>query len=72
MFATRKLAAKYGPRIAAVAAAPLTLVGTAQAAIPADVSTALGSLSTDALQVAGIVLAAIIAVFAFKFIRKGL
>ena len=63
---------KFAPRFAAVAAAPLILVGTAHAALPTDVTTALGSLSTDALQVAGIVLAAIIAVFAFKFIRKGL
>lgn len=59
-------------RLAAVPAFVLASVGTAHAAIPAGVSTALEDLSTDALTVAGIVLAAIVAVYAFKFIRKGL
>lgn len=48
------------------------LVGTAHAALPEGVTTALNDLSTNALEVAGIVLAAIVAVYAFKFIRKGL
>lgn len=48
------------------------VVGNAMAAIPAEVTSALDSLSADALTVAGIVLAAIVAVYAFKFIRKGL
>lgn len=59
-------------RLAAVPAFVLASVGTAHAAIPAEVTTALDALSTDALTVAGIVLAAIVAVYAFKFIRKGL
>lgn len=59
-------------RLAAVPAFVLASVGTANAAIPAEVTTALDALSTDALTVAGIVLAAIVAVYAFKFIRKGL
>jgi hypothetical protein len=42
------------------------------AAVPANVTTALSDLSADSLTVAGIVLAAIVAVYAFKFIRKGL
>lgn len=51
----------------------LAVMGTsAMAAIPAEVTTALADLKTDALVVAGIVLAAIVAVYAFKFIRKGL
>jgi hypothetical protein len=45
---------------------------SAFAAVPANVTTALGDLSADSLEVAGIVLAAIVAVYAFKFIRKGL
>jgi hypothetical protein len=56
-------------------AALATLVAApsmAMAAVPANVTSALADLSADALTVAGVVLAAIIAVFAFKFIRKGL
>ena len=51
------------------------LVGGASsvmAAVPATVLTELGTMKTDALVVAAIVLVAIIAVAAFKFIRKGL
>lgn len=53
------------------------LVGTAAlanqafAAVPADVTTELGTMKADALTVAGLVLIAIIAVTAFKFMRKG-
>lgn len=50
----------------------MVLAGSAHAEIPTAVSDALADLSTDALTVAGIVLAAIVAVYAFKFIRKGL
>lgn len=53
-------------------AGSLTAVGQAFAAVPANVTTALSDLSADSLTVAGIVLAAIVAVYAFKFIRKGL
>ena len=59
-------------RLAAVPAFVAATAGTAQAAVPAAVTTALADLSTDSLTVAGIVLAAIVAVYAFKFIRKGL
>lgn len=58
--------------VQAASAGALALAGTAHAAIPASVQTALDDLSTDALTVAGIVLAAVVAVYAFKFIRKGL
>ena len=44
----------------------------ARAEVPATVTTALENLQADALTVAGVVLAAIVAVYAFKFIRKGL
>lgn len=50
----------------------VTVGGHALAAVPENVSTALTNLQADALTVAGIVLAAIVAVYAFKFIRKGL
>lgn len=49
-----------------------TAAGSAMAEVPAAVTTALSSLSTDAVTVAGVVLAAVVAVYAFKFIRKGL
>lgn len=44
----------------------------ARAEVPATVTTALANLQADSLTVAGVVLAAIVAVYAFKFIRKGL
>lgn len=46
--------------------------GSAMAAVPTDVTTALTDMKADALTVAGVVLVAIIAVAALKFIRKGL
>ena len=49
-----------------------TLGVSAMAAVPAEVTTALADLKTDGLVVAGVVLAAIVGIFAFKFIRKGL
>ena len=52
----------------AVIASPLS----AFAAVPTEVTTALGDMKADALVVAGVVLVAIIAVAAVKFIRKGL
>lgn len=54
--------------LSAVVLSPLS----AFAAVPTEVSTALGDMKADALIVAGVVLVAIIAVAAVKFIRKGL
>ena len=59
-------------RVLAVPAVVAATAGSAYAAVPANVQTALDDLSADALTVAGIVLAAVVAVYAFKFIRKGL
>ena len=64
--------ARLSFRPVALGSALAALGASAHAEIPAAVNTALGNLSTDALTVAGIVLAAIVAVYAFKFIRKGL
>ena len=58
--------------VAPALAAAAMVAASAHAAIPTEVETALDNLSADALTVAGIVLAAIVAVYAFKFIRKGL
>lgn len=46
--------------------------GWAAAAIPSEVGDALAALQEDALTVAGTILAAIVAVYAFKFILKGI
>lgn len=59
-------------RLAAIPAVVMASAGSAMAAVPADVTTALADLKTDALVVATAVLLAIVAIYAFKFIRKGL
>lgn len=45
--------------------------GSAMAAVPADVTTALTDAKTDALVVAGMALVVIIAIAAFKYMRRG-
>lgn len=45
-------------------------IGAAHAAVPTEVSTALETMKTDALIVAGLVLVAVIAVAAFKFMKR--
>ena len=44
----------------------------AMAAVPADVTTALETAQTDGVTVAGLVLGVIIAIAAFKYIRRAL
>lgn len=56
----------------AIPAVLLTSVGSVMAAVPAEISTALGEMKTDGLVVAAAVLVAVIAIFAIKFLRKGL
>lgn len=46
--------------------------GSAFAAVPAEVTTAIGDMKTDGLVVAGAVLVAIIATAAIKFLRKAM
>jgi len=46
--------------------------GQAMAAVPAEVTTSITDMKADGLSVAGSVLAAVIAIAAVKFIRKGL
>ena len=58
-------------RLALVPSATLAAAGAAYAAVPTDVTDALVVMKDDALVVAGLVLIAIIAVAAFKFMRKG-
>lgn len=61
----RKLAA---PAVAGIGA----LAASAFAAVPTEVTTELGNAKTDGVSVATLVLVAVIALFAFKFMRKGL
>lgn len=56
----------------AVAALVVTATAGANAAVPAEVTTSLGTLSADAVTMATVVLVALIAVFAIKFLRKGI
>lgn len=47
-------------------------IGSAFAAVPAEVTTAIGDMKTDGLTVAGAVLAGVIAIWAVKRIRSAL
>lgn len=73
---TLGVARKFGSTAAAKAAAvggALTLAaGRVLAEVPADAQKGLTDMKVDGLTVAGLVLAAVIAVFAIKFVRKGL
>lgn len=62
---------RISTRLALIPAAALSAAGSAFAAVPTEVTTALDTMKADALVVAGLVLVAIIAVAAFKFMRKG-
>jgi hypothetical protein len=50
----------------------LALGAAAQAAVPPEVTTAVGDMKTDASEVAVAVLVGIIVVAAIKFIRRGI
>ncbi len=58
-------------RLALIPAATLAVAAPVFAAVPTEVTTALDDMKADAMTVAGLVLVAIIAVAAFKFMRKG-
>jgi len=59
-------------RISSVVGGLLVTAGSAFAAVPADVTTALADMKADSLTVAGLVLVAIISIAGVKFIRRGL
>lgn len=48
------------------------IAGAANAAVPADVTSALETAKADGVSVAGIVLTVVIAIAAFKYIRRAL
>ena len=56
----------------AAALLPFAAVSSAFAAVPAAVTTSLETAATDGAAVAGLVLVAIVGIFAFKLMRKGL
>lgn len=59
-------------KIASLAVLASAGMSSAFAAVPAEVTTAIGDMKADGLTIAGAVLVAIIAVAAVKFLRKGL
>lgn len=60
---------KYTAPVALFIAAGLQ---TAQAAVPAGATSALGDAATDAATVGGLALVAVVAAAAFKYLRRGL
>ncbi len=48
------------------------MFGSAQAAVPASVTTALTDAAADAVTVAGLALAIIVGIAAFKYMRRAL
>ena len=62
---------KQGKKLGLAGTALLAYVNQALAAVPADVTTAIGDMKTDALTVATAFLVATIAVTAFIFMRRG-
>lgn len=62
----------FGGKFAAgVAVVPLT-VGSAFAAVPEVVTNSLAEAKTDAVSVAGLVIAIIVAIMAFVYMRKAM
>lgn len=58
--------------VRAILASGAVIAGNAMAAVPAEVSTALSDAKADGIVVATAVLIAIVAIYAFKLMRKGL
>lgn len=59
-------------KLSVLAAVLFCGVGSAMAAVPTDVTTAISTAGTDAATVAGAVFVAIVGIFAIKLMRKGL
>lgn len=68
-----QLATNNARRLGAAASAVSLAVSTsAMAAVPAEVTTELASMKDDVITIGTVVLLAVVAIFAFKFMRKGL
>lgn len=59
-------------KTAAVLSVLIATTGSAFAAVPASVTTALADAQTDGVTIATAVFVAIVAMFAFKLMRRGL
>lgn len=57
-------------KLAALAALGVGSIGTAMADVPTSVTTALSDAATDSATVAGLALAIVIAIAAFKYMRR--
>ena len=58
-------------KLIALPVVALGSIGSAFAEVPADVTTALTEAKSDALVVAGLALVVVIAIAAFKYMRRG-
>ncbi|STB63797.1 major capsid protein [Chromobacterium violaceum] len=67
----REIARRYGSR-AALAAAMTTVAATALADVPEEVKTSITNSGKDAAIMGGLVLAVIVGIFGFKWMRKAL
>jgi len=63
---------KVGGLLTAGAAMLVAGAGTALAAVPADVTTALTDAKSDATTVAGVVIGIIVAIAAFLYMRRAI
>lgn len=63
-----KLATRIKTAAAGLAVAPLSVM----AAVPVEVTTALDNAKADGVSIATLVVVAIVAIFAFKLMRKAL
>ena len=79
MFQLSKLSAAAGARLRRSAVIGSTVVGgvlapvlSAHAALPAEVTTALETAGEDGIAAAGLVLVAIIGIYAVKLVRRAL
>lgn len=57
---------------AAASAGALAVAAPAMAAVPTEITTELGAMKQDAITIGTVIMIAIVAIFAFKFMRKGL
>jgi hypothetical protein len=68
---TCEFAGEAKNKVAGVVTGMALTAGSAYAAVPADVTTAIGTMKDDALAVATAFLVATIVIIAFLFMRKG-
>lgn len=62
----------FKTKLVAAAIAALGFVSSAQAALPASVSTSITDVGTDAATIGGLVLVVIVGIAGFKYLRKAL